>query len=115
MANEDKFAKTIEDEELDQVAGGTKAEFNEIRDLLGMPKNSSLDSVRKKLSDEYGITTQHWKAGGWFKDEGQAMYRDQFGDLQSAGKNGYLFHSEVVDTIKNHKTLSNRENINGTF
>lgn len=114
MANEEKFSKTIDDEELDEVAGGSKKEFNEIRAALGMPKGS-LDDVRKVLHDEYGITTQHWKAGGVFKSEGQAMYRDKFGDLQDAGKNGYLFHSEVLNVIKNHQTLDTRDKVNGTF
>jgi len=101
MANEDKFAKTIDDAELDEVAGGTNAEFNEIRNIVGMPKGS-LDAVRAKLAG-FGIEVQHWKAGGFLKSEGQAMYRaldNRYESISKGGKGSYLKHSEVVAILK---------------
>ena len=34
MANEDKFAKTVDDEQLDEIAGGTKGDYQQIYGIL---------------------------------------------------------------------------------
>ena len=50
MANEDKFSKTIDDEQLDEVAGGTKAEIQKDIKFLNaigakLDKNATPDQV----------------------------------------------------------------------
>jgi len=34
MANEDKFAKTVDDDQLDEIAGGTKGDYQQIYGIL---------------------------------------------------------------------------------
>ena len=54
----------LSDEELDEVAGGTREEFNEICGLLGKsPTWNTRDGIRKYLAKNYGITVEHWNTG----------------------------------------------------
>ncbi len=50
----------MSEEELDQVAGGYRSEFNEIAGLVG---GGSRNSVRATLLNQYGIDVVHWNTG----------------------------------------------------
>ena len=69
MANEDKFAKTIDDEELDEVAGGIGARLDKdikfLRDLgvARLDKNSSKDAVEMSWITVGGIRAVFNKSG----------------------------------------------------
>ena len=59
-----KAAEVLSDEDLDGVAGGTRAEFNEICGLLGKSSTwSTRNGIRDLLKKNYGITVEHWNTG----------------------------------------------------
>ena len=62
---EQKLAdQKLSEDELDNVAGGTREEFNEICGLLGKsPTWNTRDGIRKYLMKNYGITVRHWNTG----------------------------------------------------
>ena len=65
MIDEKKLANAaMNDEELDQVAGGTRQEFEQICNILG--KNSlfnTRDGIRSILKKDYGIEVRAWNTG----------------------------------------------------
>jgi len=63
MANEDKFSKTIDDEQLDEVAGGTKAELQkDIKFFNAIGKDLGLNDLDEGSSAE--DVAEYWKAAG---------------------------------------------------
>lgn len=65
MADKDKYAdELLSDDELDNVAGGTKQEFNDICRCLGRdPRFSSRVQIREILNENYGIGVGDWNTG----------------------------------------------------
>ena len=67
----------MSDEELDNVAGGTRQEFNENCNLLGKsPKFNTRDGIRNILNKNYGIEVRAWNTGdrGSTKDAPAEFY-----------------------------------------
>ena len=64
MEEKIKNADTLSEEELDQVAGGTRAEFEGICKALGRkPAFNTRDGIRDLLKKNYGIDVAHWNTG----------------------------------------------------
>lgn len=78
MAENEKLAdQKLSEEELDNVAGGTRAEFNEICQLLGKsPTFNTRNGIRDLLQKNYSIEVAHWNTGdrGSAKDAPAEFY-----------------------------------------
>lgn len=100
MANEDKFSKTIEDEELDEVAGGNSAQVTELATLMGRP-NASAAAVTKAL-DKMGIEVVRWHREGYFGGGQEATFREKVVSEKRGlqGQRGWLTYGEVKTVVK---------------
>ena len=64
MAENEKFNQKLDDEQLDEVAGGTREEFEGICKALGKSVTfNTRDGIRKILEKDYGIRVVHWNTG----------------------------------------------------
>ena len=66
MAEDKKILEneTMNEEELEQVAGGTRAEFEEICKALGKSATwNTRDGIRDHLKKNFGINVEHWNTG----------------------------------------------------
>jgi len=108
MAEKDKFAdEKLSDEELDQVAGGTVGEYDELRDLFGTVKRHVSSGGRNAHTFEGRLTDEEIKS--WLKEhlniDAQINYKRWFpwqdGDPNVYTRNGQsLTHEQVVKEIK---------------
>ena len=56
----------LSQDQLNEVAGGTRAEFNEICQLLGKsPTFNTRDGIRNLVKKNYHIDVAHWNTGDW--------------------------------------------------
>ena len=111
MAKEDKIAdEVLSEEELDQVAGGTVGEYDELRDLFGTVKRRvgsagrhgrHAHTIEDRLNDE--------EIKSWLRSnlniDAQINYKRWFpwqdGDPNTYSRNGVsLTHEQVVAEVK---------------
>lgn len=110
MANQDKYAKTIEDENLDAVAGGASDMAKDIRFLqdLGVQninKNSSMDDV-KSAWKRFGISAH-------FKGNSSLYSKPMENPEQYNGKykrNGISRNDAMIMTMRKQNKYLNLEN-----
>ncbi|MBQ3444793.1 MAG: hypothetical protein IJG33_16295 [Selenomonadaceae bacterium] len=108
MAVQDKFAdEKLSDEELDQVAGGTVGEYDELRDLFGTVKRHVSSGGRNAHTFEGRLNDEEIKS--WLRSnlniDAQINYKRWFpwqdGDPNVYTRNGQsLTHEQVVKEIK---------------
>ena len=82
MAENEKLAdQKLSEEELDNVAGGTRENFNDVCNALGKnPTFNTRDGIRKLLKDKWMIDVEHWNTGDWgSKKEAEAEFTDMSG------------------------------------
>ena len=98
--NEDKFSKSIDDAELDEVAGGFKGDYQQVyrllkengavsgnvRDFAAISKGSEKEKVEDVLSDIFGGTVEI----GTYEDKENVYWKD--------GK--LMLQNDVVKGIK---------------
>ena len=73
MAEEMKNAEALSEEELEQVAGGTRVDFEVVCQALGKSSTwNTRDGIRNILKEDYGIMCDHWNTG----DRGSAKDAD---------------------------------------
>ncbi|MBQ4403090.1 MAG: hypothetical protein II857_01640 [Selenomonadaceae bacterium] len=103
MADKDKIAdEMLTDDELDQVAGGTGEETNELRSLFGFKINPLTEREYFRRNEDY---VQFWLKnrlnidatlnykGGWFTSAGPNSY----------SRNGEsLTHAQVLEEAKKY-------------
>ena len=66
MIDEKKLGKlqAMSEEGLDNVAGGTRQDFENVCGALGKsPTFNTRDGIRKMLAKDYGIECVHWNTG----------------------------------------------------
>ena len=108
MAEKDKYAdEKLSDEELDQVAGGTVGEYDELRDLFGTVKRHVSSGGRNAHTFEGRLNDEEIKS--WLRSnlniDAQINYKRWFpwqdGDPNVYTRNGQsLTHEQVVKEIK---------------
>ena len=108
MVEKDKFAdEKLSDEELDQVAGGTVGEYDELRDLFGTVKRHVSSGGRNAHTFEGRLNDEEIKS--WLRSnlniDAQINYKRWFpwqdGDPNVYTRNGQsLTHEQVVKEIK---------------
>ena len=115
MANEDKFAKTIDDEELDEVAGGNSAQVTELATMMGRPQASAAQ-VTKAL-DKMGIEVVRWHREGYFSGGQEATFREKVVSQKRGlqGQRGWLTYGEVKTVVKGYMDQLNAPQSTGTF
>ena len=87
-------------EQLDQVAGGYREEFEEICRLLGKnPTFNTRKGIAKLLKDEYQIEVLHWNTGDrGSKNKGLA-------EFAYSGSDTPMTFSDIVDVIKEKRGI----------
>ena len=108
MAEKDKYAdEKLSDEELDQVAGGTVGEYDELRDLFGTVKRHVSSGGRNAHTFEGRLNDEEIKS--WLRSnlniDAQINYKRWFpwqdGDPNVYTRNGQsLTHEQVVAEVK---------------
>ena len=79
MANEDKFAKTIDDEQLDQVAGGTAAELQkDIKFLNAIGKDLGIKLDKNATSEQL---ENAWGEGGVIAGVSKKKENNNYGEV----------------------------------
>ena len=94
MSNDDKFTKTIDDEELDEVAGGTKAETAKDIKFLSNLLGKEIDT-----SDGSAIKESWKKVGGIEMFPGHVKYsKDKRVELKNTYKknNQYISRNDAM-------------------
>ena len=102
MAENEKFVdKKLNEEELDNVAGGTRADFNAVCNALGKsPTFNSRDGIRDLLWEGWAIKVEHWNTGDWgSKKDAPAQFRDLAG-YYSKEADSVMTIDDVVRVIK---------------
>ena len=99
MAENEKLSE----EELDNVAGGTRQDFNDICAALGKsPTFNTRDGIRDLLWKGWTIRVEHWNTGDWnSKKDAPAQFIDSAGYFsREAGDS--LSLNRVISIIKNN-------------
>ena len=101
MAENEKKPETLTDEQLDEVSGGSREQFNEICELLGKnPTFSTRNGIRKYLQEHCGIGVAHWNTGDRMSSgTGDAEFVDLYGQWYKPGTS--ISYKNVYQIIKN--------------
>ena len=100
MAENEKFNQKLDDAQLDEVAGGYREEFREIRSALKLSSIRTRDYVRDKLKKEFNIDVVHWNTG----DRGSA--KEALAEYKDASGNP-LSHDDVLNIIRSSEKYFN--------
>ena len=100
MAEEIKKEEIMNEEELNEVVGGSREEFEEICRLLGKnPTSSTREGIAKLLKEEYQIEVLHWNTGNrGSRNKGPA-------EFSYSGSDTPMTFSDVVDVIKEKRGI----------
>ena len=93
----------LSQDQLDEVAGGTREEFNEICKWLGKsPTFNTRDGIRKLLMKNYNIEVAHWNTGDWGSAKNAPA---EFWGVLKDGSKVTLGFEDVEDIIKGRMTV----------
>ena len=95
---------TLKEEELDQVAGGSRKDFEDVCAALGKSATwNTRDGIRKLLSDKFGIVVEHWNTGDrGSKEDKEAEFVSTVDWLGYVKEGGRIYTSTLCALIKKH-------------
>ena len=98
----------MNDDELDNVVGGYRSEFEDICKALGKsPTFNTRNGIRELLAKEYGIECVHWHTGDrGSSDDAPAEFKIMRKSISAIDSNGNIHQYNSGDKIGSADVLS---------